>query len=214
MTFLSLKVLQPGNLLPNFFAGLISGLVTLTYSLSFAALIFSGSLSSYLPLGISSALISAALIALGVACGSSLPFAIAGPDPNSSALLALVAASIATQLTAQNSPATIFPTVWAAIALSTIFTGIFLFSLGRLRLGRFVRFIPYPVMGGFLAGTGWLVVRGPLLSWLGYPSALLICLACFSMMRLSTGCPVSALLFWCGSPWVAINIFWSCRRCC
>ena len=34
--------------------------------------------------------------------------------------------------------------------------------LGLLRLGKIVRFIPYPVVGGFLAGTGWLLVRGSL----------------------------------------------------
>ena len=31
--------------------------------------------------------------------------------------------------------------------------------MGRLHLGRWARFIPYPVMGGFLAGTGWLIAR-------------------------------------------------------
>ena len=35
-------------------------------------------------------------------------------------------------------------------------------SLGVLRLGKIVRFIPYPVVGGFLAGTGWLLVQGAL----------------------------------------------------
>jgi SulP family sulfate permease len=32
--------------------------------------------------------------------------------------------------------------------------------LGRFKLGNLIRFIPYPVIGGFLAGTGWLLLVG------------------------------------------------------
>ena len=34
--------------------------------------------------------------------------------------------------------------------------------LGTFRLGNLARFIPYPVIGGFLAGTGWLLMKGGL----------------------------------------------------
>src|SRR5688572_27253086 len=34
------------------------------------------------------------------------------------------------------------------------------FALGTLRLGDLVRYVPYPVIGGFLAGTGWLIAKG------------------------------------------------------
>ena len=34
--------------------------------------------------------------------------------------------------------------------------------LGVFRLGNLVRFVPFPVVGGFLAGTGWLLVKGGL----------------------------------------------------
>ena len=33
-------------------------------------------------------------------------------------------------------------------------------ALGLFKLGNLIRFIPYPVIGGFLAGAGWLLVRG------------------------------------------------------
>ncbi|MBC7482682.1 MAG: hypothetical protein H7337_12460, partial [Rhizobacter sp.] len=36
----------------------------------------------------------------------------------------------------------------------------FLFALGHFRMGRLVRFMPYPVVGGTLAGTGWLMTAG------------------------------------------------------
>ncbi len=48
----------------------------------------------------------------------------------------------------------------AAIALSTLIVGVVLFLLGTYRLGNIVRFTPYPVIGGFLAGSGWLLLTG------------------------------------------------------
>ena len=50
----------PPKLLPNVLAGLTVGLVSLTYSVSFAALIFTGSLSPGFPQGVGSALITSA----------------------------------------------------------------------------------------------------------------------------------------------------------
>jgi SulP family sulfate permease len=142
----------------DLFAGLVVGVVTLTFSVSCGALIFSGGLARHLPLGLAAALISACLTALVVAWRSPLPFAIAGPDSHGSAILALMAAAIAAAPAASDEAT--LATVLAAITLSTVVTGVFLFALGRLGCGHWVRYIPYPVVGGFLAGAGWLITRG------------------------------------------------------
>lgn len=148
----------PPKLLPNVLAGLTVGLVSLTYSVSFAALIFTGNLSPQFPQGIGSALISSAIVGAIVALRSSFPFAIAGPDSTATAAIALMTAAIAGEIQQSNAGADrLFPTVWMAIALSTCLTGVLLYATGRMRLGRWARFIPYPVMGGFLAGTGLLI---------------------------------------------------------
>src|SRR6185369_15820591 len=39
-------------------------------------------------------------------------------------------------------------------------TAIFFLLLGKFRASGFVRYIPYPVVGGFLAGTGYLLSMG------------------------------------------------------
>lgn len=167
-----MKALHIRDILPNFCAGLISGLVTLTYSISYIALIFSGELSSYLSLGGSSALIGAALLSLIVALTSSLPFTIAGPDGSAAAVVAVMATAIASRLTSLGKESEVFPTIWVTLLLSTVFTGIFLYILGRLHLGRFIRFIPYPVVGGFLAGVGWLLTAGSFTVMAGIPLSL------------------------------------------
>ena len=48
------------------------------------------------------------------------------------------------------------------MALSAVLTGILLCVMGIARAGRVIRFIPYPVVGGFLGATGWLMTSGAL----------------------------------------------------
>ena len=53
-------------------------------------------------------------------------------------------------------------TCLATLILTTFLTGILLALLGHYRLGRLIRFLPFPVVGGFMAGAGWLLVKGAL----------------------------------------------------
>jgi sulfate permease, SulP family len=50
--------------------------------------------------------------------------------------------------------------VMIVMALSAALAGILLFGLGLARAGSAIRFVPYPVVGGFLGATGWLMVNG------------------------------------------------------
>ena len=50
--------------------------------------------------------------------------------------------------------------VLIALSVSTLLTGILLYGVGALRLGQWLRFIPYPVIGGFLAASGILLITG------------------------------------------------------
>lgn len=159
------------KLFPNVLAGLAVGLVSLTYDVSFTALIFSGSLSAYFPQGLGSALVSSVIVGAIVALRSSFPFAIAGPDSNSAAILALMVSAIAKEIQLSGQPDRLFPTIWMALSLSSLLVGLFLYAAGRLNLGIWARFIPYPVMSGFLAGTGWLIIRSSFKVMVGLPLA-------------------------------------------
>jgi SulP family sulfate permease len=57
--------------------------------------------------------------------------------------------------------------VAAAIFTSTIITGVVLAILGTFKLGIFIRYIPYPVICGFLASVGWLLLLGSLKAMTG-----------------------------------------------
>ena len=46
------------------------------------------------------------------------------------------------------------------MGLSAALTGLLFFGLGVARAAGAIRFIPYPVIGGFLGATGWLMTSG------------------------------------------------------
>lgn len=155
-----LREFHPSRLLPSLAAGLVMGILLVVVAVSFAALIFSGQLVDFLPIGIGIALFSAVVFGVVVALLSSFPGAVAIPQDSPAAILAFIAASIAGSVAASTSAEDRFLTVMAAVALASILTGVFFLSLGLLKLGGLTRFMPYPVVGGFLAGTGWLLVQG------------------------------------------------------
>ncbi|MBI5527252.1 MAG: SLC26A/SulP transporter family protein [Deltaproteobacteria bacterium] len=158
---MALAGFQPKGVLPGVVAGLVVGLVVGTLSLSFAALIFAGELAQFLPAGIGIALFSSALVSLVIALFSSYPAFIGYPNDRTAPILALMAGSLVSLLPGV-PPREVFVTVVAAVMVAAFATGACLTALGAFRLGHLVRFIPYPVFGGFLAGTGWLLVKGSL----------------------------------------------------
>jgi sulfate permease, SulP family len=145
--------------LRDLLAGIICSILSVAYCLSYAALIFSGPLKYWLSYGIAVTFLSAAIAAAVIALRSSLPFAIAGPDTSTSAVTATLAAAMAAQLVAEGNTNLLPPTL-IVIALATAATGILLCCLGLSGSGRAIRFIPYPVIGGFLGATGLLMILG------------------------------------------------------
>src|SRR5262249_5309170 len=57
-------------------------------------------------------------------------------------------------------PRDAFLIVVAVTVVVTVLCGLTFLALGTFRLGNLVRLVPYPVVGGFLAGTGWLLLKG------------------------------------------------------
>nr|WP_318290146.1 SulP family inorganic anion transporter [Paraburkholderia sp. BL8N3] len=142
-------------------AGTISTLVMLCYAMSLGTMIFSADLARYAEFGVPTALISCVVTALVISLTSSMRLNIGGPDSNATAFLVGVAAGVASSVRANGgSPAAILLTVLISIALCSIVTGIILFSIGSSKRSRSLQFLPYPVMGGFLAGTGYLLLTG------------------------------------------------------
>ncbi|MCA0213248.1 MAG: cyclic nucleotide-binding domain-containing protein [Proteobacteria bacterium] len=137
--------------------GAVAGLVAVAYALSYAALLFAGPLHALLPLGLGLCLVNAMVGAFWLSWRSQLPFAIGGPDGNTTSILAAMAAGVTLSGAGQATG-----TVLALLLLTTLLCAVLFLALGFGRMGRAVRYIPYPVIGGFLASTGWLIAAGAL----------------------------------------------------
>ena len=145
--------------LTDVFAGTVCSVLSIAYCLSYAALIFTGPLDRYLSYGIAVTFLSAAIGGSIVALRSSLPFAVAGPDSSISVVIAALVATVMQQLVAAGSTDVLAPAL-IAMSLATALTGLLLCVLGFTHAARAIRFMPYPVIGGFLGATGWLMVMG------------------------------------------------------
>src|SRR5208282_589224 len=145
--------------LTDVFAGIICSILSIAYCLSYAALIFTGPLEHLLSYGVAVTFLSAAVGGSIVALRSSLPFAVAGPDSSISVVMAAMVATLVHRLVAHGGTDLLAPTL-IAMSLTTALTGLLLCVLGFTHAGRAIRFVPYPVIGGFLGATGWLMITG------------------------------------------------------
>lgn len=153
------KNLQPSVLLPSLTAGLINAVIIISVEISLAALIFSGDLSQFLPRGIGIMLLGTVIVTVIIALTSSLVNMVGVPQDTPAALMALMCAGVAAILKGQD-PEAIYSTAVGAIMLGSLLTGLLFIILGWFKLSGFARYVPYPVVGGFLAGTGYLLVQG------------------------------------------------------
>jgi sulfate permease, SulP family len=151
-------IARPAHWLPPLLVGVIAGIDNIGGGLATAALLFAGPLAAGLGHGVGVVLLGGTVLALIVAWRSTQPNSIAIVQKSTIAILATAMATMAVQL---DAPIDVkVATALAILGASSIATGALFWMTGKLGLGRLVRFLPYPVMAGFLAGSGWLLVNG------------------------------------------------------
>jgi len=151
---------KPKFFVPGLTAGLIAGITVVSLEISLAALIFSGILAPFVAYGIGFILFGAFIYLFLGGLVSYIPGTINLPQDTPAAILALIAAGVVSNTAETATPEGTFITVVVAITVTTLFTGVVFTLFGSFKLSGFARFIPYPVVGGFLAGTGWLLASG------------------------------------------------------
>lgn len=146
--------------LNDIFASAAPAVLTVSFGLSYSVLIFSGPLAKYLPYGIAATFIATAIIAIVVALGSTFSIAVGGPETSTAAVTAILATSVVEHIKATGPSAQLLGPVLLTLSVATIITGLVLCSLGLTRIGRAIRYVPYPVIGGFLGATALLIALG------------------------------------------------------
>src|SRR6201985_1029442 len=109
-------------ILKDILGGSAASVLTVTFGLSYSLLIFGGPLSPYLSYGVAATFITSAILAGVIGVGSSLPFAISGPESSTAAMMGILASSMAEHIGASNPSAPVLPPVLMTLALATVTT--------------------------------------------------------------------------------------------
>lgn len=141
------------NFKGDLFGGITSGIVALPLALAFG--VSSG-------LGPSAGLYGAIFIGFFAALFGGTSTQISGPTAPMTAVSMVVIASI---IAANDGDV---PSALPAILSVFLLAGIFQVALGLLGVGKYIRFIPYPVVSGFMTAIGLIILITQILPAIGY----------------------------------------------
>lgn len=147
---------KPAALFNSISFGLVVGLIALVNTITYGVLIYKSTGDTVS--GVMLALINGLVLSLLFGLFGSLPGMVAFPQSAMTPVFAGLVVSIMLEMEGQGQPA-VTATVMAAVLLASLLVGLAYLFLGHRKLGEIIRFMPYPVSGGFLAGLGWVLLK-------------------------------------------------------
>ncbi|MCP4443366.1 MAG: SulP family inorganic anion transporter [Aureispira sp.] len=147
------------NLRGDFFGGLTAGIVALPLALAFGA---------QTELGAMAGLYGAIAIGILAALFGGTPTQISGPTAPMTVVSALVIADAVQHMGATSA---YDPEVFAVIIATFFLAGFLEMLLGFFQIGKYIKYIPYPVVSGFMSGIGVIIVITQLFPMMGYNAA-------------------------------------------
>ena len=137
-------------------------LVALPSSIAFGVLVFSAIDPASAGQGALFGMLGAAAVGLVAPLFGRTPALISAPCAPSAAILAGLAATL---VAAEIEPNRII----ALLALTALLSALLQILYGVLKGGRFIKYIPYPVVSGYMSGVGLIIALGQLPKLLGLP---------------------------------------------
>ncbi|MFO2484480.1 SulP family inorganic anion transporter [Legionella pneumophila serogroup 9] len=141
-------------------AGLVISIDNMISIVAFSSLIYQGALEIYIPLVINILAISVIIISASYLFMSSPPYAIAQLQDEAAILYSAMGLVIIKSMPSSSTNEAIFITILFMLGVTTCLTGLSFYFVGKFRFGNIIRYLPYPVICGFMAATGWLVLSG------------------------------------------------------
>lgn len=193
MAFLTTK-----NLKGDIFGGITAGIVALPLALAFGIQAFGGiddpAASS---MGALAGLVGATLLGFFAALFGGTHSQISGPTGP----MTVITASLVSGIWASSHGS--FSEVLLAMSLAGMFCGLFQILFGIIKIGKYVRYIPYPVLSGFMSGIGIIIILQQLYPLVGLKSPVMtIDMITELPTRVAGGISLSAL--WLGLGTIAI----------
>lgn len=193
MAFLTTK-----NLKGDIFGGITAGIVALPLALAFGIQAFGGiddpAASS---MGALAGLVGATLLGFFAALFGGTHSQISGPTGP----MTVITASLISGVWASSQGS--FSEVLLAMSMAGLFCGLFQILFGIIKIGKYVRYIPYPVLSGFMSGIGVIIILQQLYPLVGLKSPVMtIDMITELPTRVAGGISLSAL--WLGLGTIAI----------
>ena len=149
----SMAFIQTNNIKGDIFGGITAGIVALPLALAFGIQAFGGiNDPAAASMGALAGLVGATLLGFFAALFGGTHSQISGPTGP----MTVVTASIVSAAWTASSGN--FSAVIIAMAMAGIFCGLFQILFGIIRIGKYVRYIPYPVLSGFMSGIGVIII--------------------------------------------------------
>ncbi len=163
-----MSVLNKDNLKGDLFGGITAGIVALPLALAFGIQAFGGiddpSASS---MGALAGLVGATFLGFFASLFGGTHSQISGPTGPMTVITASLLSGV---WAAQHS----MGAVLISMSLAGLFCGLFQILFGILKIGKYVRYIPYPVLSGFMSGIGVIIIIQQLYPLIGCKSPVLV----------------------------------------
>lgn len=162
MTFI-----QTNNIKGDIFGGITAGIVALPLALAFGIQAFGGiNAPGAASMGALAGLVGATLLGFFAALFGGTHSQISGPT---GPMTVITASIVSASWTASSGN---FSAVIIAMAMAGIFCGLFQIMFGVMRIGKYVRYIPYPVLSGFMSGIGVIIILQQIYPLIGKKSPI------------------------------------------
>ena len=149
---------RSNSLVADIGLGVTDGLDSALWCYAFASMIFSGALSVFLPVGVLSLLLGWAVLSIFVAVTTRASLHMANIDEQAVVIIATIGLLMVSDL----GPAAASPrglaTLLTVIVISSLAASASFYLVGHYRLSRLLELLPYPVVCGFMAGIGWMLL--------------------------------------------------------
>ena len=139
--------------------GVFDGLDNALWCYAFATVIFAGAMAQFLPLLVVILLCGWAVLGIFVALTSEKRLHIVSLDEQAVVILASIAGLMVAYMGEQTVKTNGLATMLAVMSLSSLGVAFFFWVIGHYRLTRLLELMPYPVICGFMAGIGWLLLE-------------------------------------------------------
>lgn len=150
----------------DLWGGLAAMLVALPSSIAFGVTTYTAMGTEYAGMGAMAGILGAAALGMVAPLVGRTQGLISAPcAPSAAVLSALVAGLLSGKMGTGFSPAAIFP----LLALTALFSAGLQILYGTIGGGRLIKFIPYPVVSGYLSGVGLIIALGQLPKLFGIP---------------------------------------------